>query len=184
MTLNYAHLSDIELLGRLIGVQESQRVYQGSLRDVFAEGPELCQVARALVQRLLDEEIRMGDVLNSPGTVRDYLRLTLQDLPHEVFMVIFLDAQFRVIEAEEMFRGTLTQTSVYPREVVKAALRLNAAAVILAHNHPSGSDEPSSADRQLTTALKQALALVDVRVLDHLVVAGERATSFAERGLM
>ncbi len=105
-------------------------------------------------------------------------------MPYEVFVVLFLDSQNRLIAAEEMFRGTLAQTSVYPREVVKAALGHNAAAVIFAHNHPSGVAEPSRADEMLTTALKQALALIDCRTLDHVVVASDRTTSFAERGLL
>ena len=108
----------------------------------------------------------------------------MQSLPHEVFVAMFLDAQNRVIETEELFRGTLTQTSVYPREVVKRALHYNAGAVILAHNHPSGVAEPSHADETLTQALKQALALVDIRVLDHFIVAGSSVLSFAERGLL
>jgi DNA repair protein RadC len=116
--------------------------------------------------------------------VRDYLRLILQDREHEVFLVVFLDAQHRAIASEEMFRGTLTQTSVYPREVLKAALRQNAAAVIFAHNHPSGVAQPSHADELLTRTLKDALALVDVKVLDHFIVAGAQALSFAERGLL
>jgi len=116
--------------------------------------------------------------------VEDYLRLTMHGLPHEVFRVVFLDAQHRVISSEEMFRGTLTQASVYPREVVKRALHFNAAAVILAHNHPSGVAEPSRADMGLTNSLQQALALVDVRVLDHFVIAGDTALSFVARGLM
>ena len=110
--------------------------------------------------------------LTSPDTVRDYLRLLLHDRGHEVFVCVFLDAQHRVIATEELFRGTLAQTSVYPREVVKATLAHNAAAVIFAHNHPSGVCEPSRADELLTQTLKQALALVDVKVLDHFVVAG------------
>lgn len=123
--------------------------------------------------------------LNGPSVVRDYLRLTLAPLDHEVFAVVFLDAQNRVIAAEEMFRGTLTQTSVYPREVVRAALHHNAAAVIFSHNHPSGVAEPSRADEMLTSTLKEALALVDVKVLDHFVVAaGGASMSFAERGLL
>jgi DNA repair protein RadC len=105
-------------------------------------------------------------------------------LPHEIFVVLFLDSQHRLIAADEMFRGTLAQTSVYPREIVKAALDRNAAAVIFAHNHPSGVAEPSRADELLTQALKQALALVDIRTLDHFVVAGNRVVSFAERGLL
>jgi len=125
-----------------------------------------------------------GDALGSPQAVRDYLRLKIADREHEVFVALFLDSQNRLISADELFRGTLAQTSVYPREVVKAALRHNAAAVIFAHNHPSGVAEPSRADELLTTALKQALALVDTRVLDHIIVASEKTTSFAERGLL
>ena len=123
-------------------------------------------------------------LLGSPAAVRDYLRLRLAHLDHEVFVVLFLDAQHRLIAAEERFRGTLSQTSVYPREVVKTALRHNAAAVILAHNHPSGLAEPSRADELLTAALKQALALVDIRTLDHFVVGGNNTISLAERGLL
>ena len=139
-------------------------------------------VQRAL--RILAGRVRTGDALNSPSAVRDYLRLALSGKEHEVFITIFLDAQNRVIEIEELFRGTLTQTSVYPREVVKAALRCNAGAAIFAHNHPSGLAEPSHADEMLTSALKQALALVDVRVLDHFIVAGAGLLSFAESGLL
>jgi len=122
--------------------------------------------------------------LNSPSMVRDYLQLTLTGKEHEVFACVFIDAQNRVIAVEELFRGTLTQTSVYPREVVKSALHHNCAAVILAHNHPSGVAEPSHADQCLTTSLKQALAMVDVKVLDHFIIAGGSALSFAERGLI
>ena len=116
--------------------------------------------------------------------MRDYLRLLLHDRGHEVFVCLFLDAQHRMIASEELFRGTLAQTSVYPREVLKAALAHNAAAVIFAHNHPSGVAEPSRADELLTQALKQALGLVDIRTLDHFVVAGNQVVSFAERGLL
>jgi len=122
--------------------------------------------------------------LNSPSLVRDYLKLTLTDKQHEVFVCVFIDAQNRVIAVEELFRGTLTQTSVYPREVVKAALRHNCASVILAHNHPSGVSEPSCADEVLTINLKAALAMVDVKVLDHFIIGGASAMSFAERGLL
>jgi DNA repair protein RadC len=122
--------------------------------------------------------------MNSPQALRDWLRLHCAGLQHEVFIVLFLDAQNRLLSAVEMFRGTLTQTSVYPREIVKSALERNAAAVALAHNHPSGSAEPSRADEFLTQNLKSALALVDVRVLDHFVVAGDQCASFAERGLI
>jgi len=125
-----------------------------------------------------------GEALNSPATVRNFLKLKMAELEHEVFGAIFLNAQHQVVEYNELFRGTLTQTSVYPREVVKRALALNCAAVIFAHNHPSGATEPSQSDRLLTDALKQALSLVDVRVLDHFIVAGTNTLSFAERGLL
>jgi DNA repair protein RadC len=141
------------------------------------------QVIRRALQ-LLDERMRNGPALESPDTVRDYLKLLLHDREREVFVVVFLDAQHRVIAADELFRGTLNQTSVYPREVVKAALKRNAAAAIFAHNHPSGVAEPSRSDELLTQALKDALALVDVKVLDHFVVAGPASVSFAERGLL
>ncbi len=138
-----------------------------------------------LARRALREEVRRNEVLNSPHKVRDYLRLALGHTPHEVFVALFLDAQNRLIADRELFRGTLTQTSVYPREVVKAALAHNAAAVIFAHNHPSGAAEPSRADELLTRTLRDALALVDILVLDHIIVAGPGATvSFAERGLL
>ena len=139
-------------------------------------------ISRAL--RILDARLRDAPILSAPGTVRDFLRLKLQEREHEVFVCVFLDAQHRVLAVEELFRGTLTQTSVYPREVVKTALRHNAAALIFAHNHPSGLAEPSRADELLTQALKQALALVDVKVLDHFVVGSCGALSFAERGLL
>jgi len=134
--------------------------------------------------QLLVSEVRERDAMSSPGAVKDYLRLKLAELHYEVFTVVFLDIQNRVIAIDEMFRGTLTQTSVYPREVVIAALSHHAAAVILAHNHPSGSPEPSRADEALTQTLRAALALVDVRVLDHMVVTRGSVLSFAERGLL
>jgi DNA repair protein RadC len=142
------------------------------------------QAVLEMARRALHEEMQTGDALNSPRAVRDYLQLLLRGREQEVFMVIFLDAQHRVLVSEELFHGTLTQTSVYLREVVKRALYHNAAAVIFAHNHPSGVAEPSQSDRMLTDALKQALALVDVRVLDHFIVAGAGCLSFAERGTL
>ena len=181
---SYSRLSDTDLLGMLVGVRQAKKLYQGSLASVFTSGHDTHSIARELVKRWLCEEIKTGDALNSPGAVRDYLKLHFTGREYESFVAIFLDAQHRVIEVEELFRGTLTQTSVYPREVVKAALRANAAAVIFAHNHPSGVAEPSQSDRMLTDALKQALALVDVRVLDHFIVAGVAVLSFAERGLV
>ncbi|MBI5007437.1 MAG: DNA repair protein RadC [Nitrosomonadales bacterium] len=170
----------------------------GSLTQLFAASEKaFCEIhgmGRAkfvqlqavveMARRALHEEIRTGDALNSPGAVRSYLQLLLRARQQEVFLAIFLDAQHRVIEPEELFRGTLTQTSVYPREVVKRALHHNAAAVIFAHNHPSGVAEPSDSDRLLTEELKKSLALVDVRVLDHFIVAGAGCLSFAERGLL
>lgn len=139
-------------------------------------------IARAL--KLLEGRLRAGAALTSPGAVRDYLRLLLTGREHEVFVCLWLDAQHRVIEASEAFRGTLTQTSVYPREIVKDALKHNAAAVIFAHNHPSGVAQPSNSDELLTRNLRDALALVDVKVLDHFIVGGATAISFAERGLL
>ncbi|MEO8977747.1 MAG: DNA repair protein RadC, partial [Casimicrobiaceae bacterium] len=136
------------------------------------------------VRRALHEQVARGDALSSPEAVRDYLRLALASRPVEVFVGLFLDTQHRLIAVEELFHGTLAQTSVFPREVVKAALGHNAAAVIFAHNHPSGVAEPSRADELLTQSLKQALSLVDIRTLDHFVVAGPTVLSFAERGLI
>jgi DNA repair protein RadC len=142
------------------------------------------QAVLEMSRRALQEEMQSGDALNSPRAVREYLQLLLRTRQQEVFMAIFLDAQHRVIAPEELFQGTLTQTSVYPREVVKRALHHNAAAVIFAHNHPSGVSEPSESDRLLTDALKQSLQLVDVRVLDHFIVAGAGCLSFAEKGIL
>jgi DNA repair protein RadC len=187
--VQYSQLSDAALLQKLIGARESRRLYQGSLASLLSQtgagaGHDKLFVAQELVRRALREELKHGDALSSPSMVRDYLRLMLSGKEHEVFAVLFLDAQNRVLATEEMFRGTLTQTSVYPREVVKAALRNNSAAVIFAHNHPSGVAEPSHADQLLTQSLKQALALVDIKVLDHFIVAGSGILSFAERGLI
>jgi len=134
---------------------------------------------------ILDSRMRANPVvMSSPQAVKDYLRLHIGDREHEVFVALWLDAQNRLIASEELFRGTLTQTSVYPREVVKAGLACNAGAVILAHNHPSGFAEPSAADRALTDTLVAALKLIDIKVLDHIIVAIGEATSMVERGLM
>jgi len=141
-------------------------------------------VARELLLRDLREQMCDSPVMASPQVLRDWLRLHCAGLQHEVFLVIYLDAHHRLIEAEELFRGTLTQTSVYPREVVKGALTRNAAALALAHNHPSGEAEPSRADELLTQTLKSALSLVDVRIIDHFIVAGDKVVSFAELGLI
>lgn len=137
-----------------------------------------------IARRSLLQQLAEAPVFDSPQAVRQFLRLKLGGLGHEVFAVLFLDSQHRLIAMEEMFRGTLTQTSVYPREVVKRGLDLGAGAVILAHNHPSGVAEPSRADELLTQALRSALALVDMRVLDHFVVGASEAVSMAERGLL
>ena len=170
----------------------------GNLTKLFAAGrKDFCelhgmgqakyvqlQAVLEMSRRALKEELQRGDALNSPSAVRDYLQLMLSGRQQEVFLVLFLDTQHRVIASEELFHGTLSQTSVYPREVVKRALAHNSAAVILAHNHPSGVAEPSQSDQLLTGALKQALALVDVRVLDHFIVAVGQTLSFAEKGLI
>lgn len=152
----------------------------GMGRAKFAQLQAVLEMAR----RALSEEMASRDALTSPQAVRNYLRLALAGREQEVFAAVFLDAQNRVIVVEELFRGTLTQTSVYPREVVKRALHHNAAGVIFAHNHPSGAAEPSSADQLLTQALKSALALVEVRALDHFIIGSGAALSFAERGLL
>jgi len=154
------------------------RDQQGTYRPASAD--EVLHAAR----RVLSRRGRRGCAFSSPQVVRDFLRLKLGALEHEVFAMLLLDAQNRLIDYQEMFRGTVTQTSVYPREVVKEALSRNAAAAIFAHNHPSGAPEPSHADEMLTRTLKQALGLVDVRVLDHFIVAGDAIQSFAERGLI
>jgi DNA repair protein RadC len=168
----------------------------GSLHALFSAGlDDFCQLnglgpakyaqlqaVLELTRRSLSEELQIGISLNSPQAVKKYLQLLLGGKPYEAFAVLFLDVKNRLIACEELFRGTLTHTSVYPREIVKEALTHNAASVILAHNHPSGSSEPSAADHSLTQALKQALALIDVRVLDHFVVGGKNVYSFAEHG--
>jgi DNA repair protein RadC len=142
------------------------------------------QAVMELARRALGEQLRAGQALGSPDAVRQYLRISMGRQQHESFVVLFLDVKNRLLACKEMFRGTLTHTSVYPREVVKAALAHNAATVMLAHNHPSGVAEPSDADLLLTRALVQALGLVDVRVLDHFIVAGGQVHSFAEHGQM
>jgi DNA repair protein RadC len=137
-----------------------------------------------LARRAISEELAEGVNLHSPKAVKQYLQMMLASKHHETFTVIFLDVRNRLIETRELFRGTLTQTSVYPREVVKAALEYNAASIILAHNHPSGTAEPSTADHALTRTLKQLLGMVDIQVLDHFIIAGSTIHSFAEHGQM
>lgn len=168
-----------------------QRLFHAELAE-FAAIPGMgsakyaqLQAVLEMAKRSLHEELICRDLFAAPAAVRDWLCLKLAHLPHEAFVALWLDAQNRLIAHEELFRGTLTQTSVYPREVVKQALSRNAAAVIFAHNHPSGAALPSRADESLTVSLKQALALVDVKVLDHFIVAGNGPPmSFAERGLL
>lgn len=155
------------------------------VRDVAGDyRPATADEVLHAAQRMLGAQLRDCEALTSPQVVRDFLRVKLGTLEHEMFAVVHLDAQNRVIEYVEMFRGTVSQASVYPREVVKESLARNSAALLLVHNHPSGSTEPSRADEMLTQTLKSALALVDVRVIDHLIVAGSTILSFAERGLL
>ena len=203
-----AALSDAELVAIFlrVGVKGKSAVELardlvvefGSLNGLFAASEvDLCaihgigqakyvqlQAVLEMARRALVEDIKLTDALTSPKSVRDYLKLTLARLAHEVFVAVFLTSQNRVIKVEEIFRGTLTQTSVYPREIVKLALAHNAASVIFAHNHPSGEPNPSQADRALTKTLADALALIDVRVLDHFIVAPGASLSFAEQGMM
>lgn len=163
------------------------KMLESDLRGIKGLGPaKTAQFAAAfeILRRSLDEKLKERSALTSPGAVRDYLRFALGQREHEIFVCIWLDAQHKVIAYEEPFEGTLTQTSVYPREIVKQALARNAAAVIFAHNHPSGVAQPSQADELLTRNLREALALVEVKVLDHFIVAGNQAISFAERGLL
>ena len=201
-------LSDAELLALLLrtglpgknALQMGQELLEkfGGVSGLLHRGPEdlksikgLGPAKRAeivavleLARRALSEQLKEKPLFATPRAVRDYLQLQLGSRPHEIFAVLFLDSQHRLIALEELFRGTLTQTSVYPREVVVRALALNAASVVLAHNHPSGTAQPSRADEALTQTLKAALALVDVRVLDHFVVTSNQAVSMAELGLL
>jgi DNA repair protein RadC len=203
-----AALSDAELLAILLrtgvvgmsAVDLGRDLIQrfGNLNRLFAaREADLCeapgmgpakyvqfQAILEIARRVLAEELNRGDVLSSPKAVSDYLRLHFQRHEREAFVAIFLDTQNRVIAVEELFSGTLTQTSVHPREIVKRALLLNAAGVLFAHNHPSGIAEPSAADRHLTQVLQEALAVCDVRVLDHLIVGDGKPYSFAEHGLL
>lgn len=191
-------LSDAELVAELLAPQLAP--ITASVSHVGDTEPSYCGhgdrhshdalltrklgAARELLLRDLQAQMRHDSVLESPQAIRDWLRLYCAGLEHEVFLVLYLNTRHGLIEAVQLFRGTLTQTSVYPREVVKGALARNAAAIVVAHNHPSGHAEPSRADELLTQSLKSALGLVDVRVLDHFVVAGDQAVSMAERGLL
>lgn len=176
-----------QLLDHFGGIPGLLHTDAASLTAIKGLGPakraELVAVIE-LARRALAQQLRQSPVFDAPQKVKHFLQLQLGAREHEVFAVLFLDAQNRLLKFEEMFRGTLTQTSVYPREVAKRALELGSAAVILAHNHPSGAAEPSRADEYLTQTLKSALQLIDVRVLDHLVVGHGDVVSFAERGLL
>ena len=174
----------LEKFGGVPGLLNADAVALESIKGLGpAKRAELAAVLE-LARRSMAGELRQQTLFDTPTRVKDFLRLKLAQREHEVFAVLFLDARHQLIEMEELFRGTLTQTSVYPREVVKRALARNAAAVVFAHNHPSGAAEPSRADEFLTQTLKSALALVDVRVLDHFVVGRSDVVSFAERGLL
>lgn len=180
------HMAD-ELLGRFGGLSGLLRAPGAELATVKGLGPakqaEL-QAVLEIARRVLSQPLAVRPVLQDAQAVEQLLRLQLGNLSYEVFAVLFLDSQSRLIQLEEVFRGTLTQTAVYPREIVQRALHHRAAAVILAHNHPSGVAEPSVADVQLTQRLISALGLVDVRVLDHLVVGMDRCESLASKGLL
>jgi len=176
-----------QLLDRFGGVAGLLHAQADDLKQIKGLGPaKRAEVAAVieLARRALSQQLAQQPLFDTPARVKDYLQLQLGGRPIEIFAVLFLDAQNRLLRLEEMFRGSLTQTSVYPREVVRRALELGAAAVILAHNHSSGAAEPSRADEFLTETLKSALALVDVRVLDHLIVGRAAVVSFAERGLL
>ena len=183
--------SAVDLARELLEAFGGLRPLLAAERAAFCRAPGLgaakfaqLQAVLEMGRRHLSERLQRGDVLSSPADTRRYLQAHLGHYPYEVFAVLFLDNRHRVIAYEELFRGTIDGASVHPREVVRRALAHNAAALILAHNHPSGVSEPSQADRQITLRLRDALALVDVRVLDHLVVGDVECTSLAERGLL
>ncbi len=181
---------NLHLLQLLLGKRTAKRVYRGSLTDLYLDEtlPEdvkmRLKATRELVQRWMLEDMRQQPVLANPRSVSEYLAVHYAGQQREVFGCLFLDNRHRLIRFDEVFHGTIDGASVHPREVVKLALARNAAAVILAHNHPSGVAEPSQADELITVRLRDALALVDIRVLDHLVVGGNVVVSFAERGLL
>ena len=161
--------------------------HEPTYHAIAANDPALTRklsVARELLMRDLQAQMSQGAVMSSPDVLRDWLRLYCAKLEYEVFLVLYLNAQLQLIEAVELFRGTLTQTAVYPREVVKTALARNAAAVIFAHNHPSGDPEPSLCDREVTRDLVFAARVVQIRVLDHIIIGNNRYFSFADQGLI
>lgn len=192
--------SDLRLLAPLLGAAAAERLLRrfGSLRQLLhadagallacpGVGHARLEALRALpelARRYYDESLPAGEAIRSPADTEQFLKARMQHLDHELFCCLFLDNRHRVLGFDELFRGTIDGTSVYPREVVKEALAINAAAVILAHNHPSGVAEPSQADERITKRLKAALELVDIRLLDHLVIGDGRATSLAARGIL
>lgn len=188
--MKFTTKTNLELLSCVIGKEAAERMYSGTLTPLFAvPGKPNCEqerllAARELVARLLDEELHHVALLSGSEQVEEYLRVRFTGQKYESFIALFVDSQNRLIEAEELFRGTLNETAVYPREVVKRALELNAAGVIVAHNHPGASVQPSDDDIRLTRELKKALALIDVDLLDHLVVASEKVVSMADHGLI
>lgn len=188
--MSHVNEPTINLLTLLVGKRAAKRLYRGSLVELYLgehlpeEARIRMQASRELVRRWMEEELHHGPVLGDPRGVCHYLGVHFAGYEREVFVCLFLDNRHRLISCEEMFQGTVDGASVHPREVVKRALQVNAAAVILAHNHPSGVAEPSQADELITHRLRDALALVDIRVLDHLIVAGSKTTSFAEKGLL
>lgn len=184
-------LTAVDLARKLLREFGSLQALLNADQKTFTASPGLGRAKYVQLQATLEmarrharEGIHNQDILNNPTATRDYLRLRMAHAEHEIFACLFLDNRNRIIELEELFRGTIDSAAVYPREVVKTALRYNAAAVILAHNHPSGVAEPSPADRDITQRLVDALALVEIRVLDHIILARESSTSFAERGLL
>ncbi|MFH2140170.1 MAG: DNA repair protein RadC [Pseudomonadota bacterium] len=184
---SYSSMSDTELLRRLIGSNQARKLYRGSLTPLFAEShdrgtpPEKCLVARELVKRFIGENLHVGCVLTQPENARDFLQVHFAGQEYESFVTLYLDSMHRLITAEELFRGSLSETAVYPREIVKTALKLNAGAVIFAHNHPHGGYKPSQPDKAITKMLTQALVLIDVEVLDHYIVAPASTYSMSER---
>jgi DNA repair protein RadC len=172
----------VEHFGSLHGLFGASLKDFSAIRGLGSAKFAQLQAVMELARRAIEEQLSAGQTLSAPQAVKQYLRIVFRHMDHEAFYVLFLDVKNRLIASREMFRGTLTHTSVYPREVIKEALARNAAAVMLAHNHPSGTPEPSEADLLLTRTLKQALSLVDIRVLDHFVVAGHQVHSFAEHG--
>lgn len=188
--MDHSHDTNIDLLQCVLGTRAAKRLYRGTLHPLFA--PEAkgkpahrkLAAAHELVKRWMAEELHDAVQLSSPKVVAEYLRVLFAGQEHETFVTLFLNPQNRLIAAEEMFRGTLTQTAVYPREIVKRALQLNAASAIFAHNHPSGTSDPSPADVHLTDFLKQALGMVDIVVLDHFIISGGKSMSLADRGMI